>query len=531
MTDRTDSPSGSASSGEIESPPQSLGGILRHLGPGLIIAGSIVGSGELIATTDTGAKAGFWLLWLIIIGCVIKVFVQVEFGRHAIVTGKTTLRALNGVPGPRLGRANWLLLYWFIMYLVILGQQGGIVGGVGQAMALSWPVTSDGKRYNEIVDAETQLKVEERYLQLFQERSAGVENYEQELDTLQKKIAATRTRVEQLGEKPAALYDDRIWATIIAVGTSVLLIFGRYGLIQALATVFVALFTVITIVNLCLLQSDTTLAVTGGEVIDGLRFQLTPKEEAVARGVGMSPLVTALAAFGIIGVGASELIAYPYWCVEKGYARFTGTREETSAWAERARGWLRVMRWDVWCSMLVYTFATVAFYLLGAATLGRFHLDPEGTEMVRTLSVMFEPVFGVWANVLFLFGAVAVLYSTFFLGAAAAGLMLTDCMRVFGVRMDRPGSRRRWIQTIRATFPLVCLTVYLFVQAPKQLVLAGGVMQALMLPMLAVAALYFRYRQSDERLRPSRLWDILLWLSGFAMLIAGGTLFYLKVVG
>ena len=97
--------------------------------------------------------------------------------------------------------------------------------------------------------------------------------------------------------------------------------------------------------------------------------------------------------------------------------------------------------------------------------------------------------------------------------------------------MDRPGSRRRWIQTIRATFPLVCLTVYLFVQAPKQLVLAGGVMQALMLPMLAVAALYFRYRQSDERLRPSRLWDILLWLSGFAMLIAGGTLFYLKVVG
>ena len=34
---------------------------------------------------------------------------------------------------------------------------------------------------------------------------------------------------------------------------------------------------------------------------------------------GNKPLITALATFGIIGVGASELLAYPYWCLEKGY--------------------------------------------------------------------------------------------------------------------------------------------------------------------------------------------------------------------
>ena len=37
----------------IEPAPTSVGGILRRLGPGLIIAGSIVGSGELIGTTTT----------------------------------------------------------------------------------------------------------------------------------------------------------------------------------------------------------------------------------------------------------------------------------------------------------------------------------------------------------------------------------------------------------------------------------------------------------------------------------------------
>ena len=48
-----------------ETPPTAIGGMLRRLGHGLIVAGSIVGSGELIATTKTGAEAGFWLLWLI----------------------------------------------------------------------------------------------------------------------------------------------------------------------------------------------------------------------------------------------------------------------------------------------------------------------------------------------------------------------------------------------------------------------------------------------------------------------------------
>jgi len=42
----------------VADPPTNFFGILQKLGPGLIIAGSIVGSGELIATTKTGAQAG-----------------------------------------------------------------------------------------------------------------------------------------------------------------------------------------------------------------------------------------------------------------------------------------------------------------------------------------------------------------------------------------------------------------------------------------------------------------------------------------
>ena len=55
----------------------------------MIIAGSIVGSGELIATTKVGVEAGFVLLWLIIVGCIIKVFAQVEFGNLSAFLGSS----------------------------------------------------------------------------------------------------------------------------------------------------------------------------------------------------------------------------------------------------------------------------------------------------------------------------------------------------------------------------------------------------------------------------------------------------------
>ena len=116
---------------DIRSAPTTKLGILQNIGPGMILAGSIVGSGELIATTRTGAEAGFDFLWLIILGCIIKVFTQIELGRYTISSGKTSLAALNEVPGPRILNGNWIIWYWFLLFISIVAQQGGIVGGVG----------------------------------------------------------------------------------------------------------------------------------------------------------------------------------------------------------------------------------------------------------------------------------------------------------------------------------------------------------------------------------------------------------------
>ena len=53
-------------------PPKGLKEMLHYWGPGLVLTASVVGSGELIATTSLGAKVGYLALWLIIISCFIK---------------------------------------------------------------------------------------------------------------------------------------------------------------------------------------------------------------------------------------------------------------------------------------------------------------------------------------------------------------------------------------------------------------------------------------------------------------------------
>ncbi len=515
---------------EIQSPPQNLLGILSRLGPGLIIAGAIVGSGELIATTKTGAQAGILLLWLIIIGCVIKVFVQVELGRYTITHAETTLTALDQVPGPRL-KANWIIWMWLFMMVVGFGQLGGIVGGVGQAVAIALPIRGD---YLAAVQRPTQQELE-RYIVHADDLAGdgtvlaqftadkrerilrGHENMSQRLAALQPVHGdlVSRVRSGEVFVDPQT-WDDKVWAIAATILTMGLLYRGRYAMVQNLSILLVVIFTVITVGNVVALQTTEQWHISSHALMSGLMFRFPDAGE------GVNPLATALATFGIIGVGATELFSYPYWCLEKGYAKFTGPRTDDPAWAERARGWLRVMYYDAFCSMGVYTVATLAFFLMGVAVLYHEGLDPDGMRMVTTLAQAYVPVFGEYAKWMFLIGAFAVLYSTFLIATASNARMWTDCCKVFGlVPRDNPSVHDRMIRLFSLALPVVCLGIFVSGVNPVRAILLAGAIQALLLPVLGVGAIYFRYTRTDPRLRPSRLWDIALILSFLGLSVAG----------
>ena len=484
-------------------PPRTFWESLRHLGPGIILASSIVGSGELIAATTVGAEAGFVLLWLVVIGCAIKVAAQVEIGRTTLTWGRTPLAAFNTVPGPRFAGLGWIYWGWVIMTALVVVQQGGILAGVAQTLAAGAPLTQAGCEWNRVHDEAAAGRIAEA--------TARRSGEPEKADALQARLDALATEMTTLA--PPA--DESIWAVIVGVVTSVLLAFGRYGLIERVAIVLVGTFTLVTLLALALLQFDPAWAISGAELASGVVPSIPP---AVG---GRSPLLTALATFGIIGVGASELMFYPYWCLEKGYGRYVGPRDDSPAWADRARGWLKVMQLDAWGSMIVYTTVTVAFYLLGAATLGRLGLRPAGGEMVRSLGAMYGPVFGPWAADVFLVGAFAVLYSTLFAAADGNSRIVTDGLILAGRIPADDDSRKKWTRRIAVLWPLVALALALLIREPVAMVLASGVAQAIMLAALGVAVLFFRYRAVDSRLVPSKPWDLLLWLSSAGFIIVG----------
>ena len=194
--------------------------------------------------------------------------------------------------------------------------------------------------------------------------------------------------------------------------------------------------TLLTVAAACSLPA-TKFPIPWSEVLNGLTFGLPDEGIAVAFGV-----------FGITGVGASELFYYPYWCLEKGYARYTGDCDSSSAWEHRARGWIRVMYLDAWVSMVVFTIATLAFYFMGATVLHPQKLDPKGKDMILTLSRMFVDTFGGWTQLVFLVGAAAVLFKTLYLSAAGNARLIADFLSLRVPRYRDAGQRARVIHCV-----------------------------------------------------------------------------------
>ncbi|MEE2659705.1 MAG: Nramp family divalent metal transporter [Candidatus Latescibacterota bacterium] len=122
---------------EIREAPSGFGGLLRNIGPGVVVSGSVVGSGELLVTTRMGAEVGFVFLWGVIAACILKFFIQLELGRQCILHDNTTIQALDSVPGPRY-RASWLAWICFVGYFSVTVAVIGILGSVAGLFESVW---------------------------------------------------------------------------------------------------------------------------------------------------------------------------------------------------------------------------------------------------------------------------------------------------------------------------------------------------------------------------------------------------------
>lgn len=413
--------------------------IRDSIGPSIIIAAAVVGTGELIIAPRLGASVGLSALWLIILGCVVKVFLQEELGRHTIITGDTTLDALNRVPGPawRLSWAGWC---WPLLLLGATTALGGVLATIVQAL---------------------------RLLHL---------------------------------QGP-----DWLLATLVSAGTAGVLITGRYKFIETTASVLVAGFTAMTVIALVLLQC-TEFRVSLDSILGGLQFRMPERGFA-----------DAVAVFGVTGIGTAELLFYPYWCLEKGYAKDIqkGRSRDPELICRRVRG----MRMDITIALVVYTFATLAFFILGATILHGAQQVPGGINLVKTLSQMYTKTFGDWVFYVFALGAFFVLYSTFFVAMATWARLCADTVRLVlphGTTLNTARLTNQITALLAVVYLLLCMC---FSQTPHWLIVGGGAVQTLLLPVFGLAVLLIRNKREDP-CRPRAWFDAALYLSMLVIAIA-----------
>nr|WP_107903567.1 Nramp family divalent metal transporter [Streptomyces chartreusis] len=111
MADTTGNPTDTEASSDYNPPPRKSH--WRYIGPGIVVAATGVGAGDLVATLIAGSNFGYTLLWAAVIGCLVKISLAEAAGRWHLSTGRTLFDGWAS-----LGR--WTI-WFFGVYAVIWG--------------------------------------------------------------------------------------------------------------------------------------------------------------------------------------------------------------------------------------------------------------------------------------------------------------------------------------------------------------------------------------------------------------------------
>jgi putative exporter of polyketide antibiotics len=110
--------------------------------------------------------------------------------------------------------------------------------------------------------------------------------------------------------------------------------------------------------------------------------------------------------------------------------------------------------------------------------------------------------------------AFTVLLSTLFSNTAGFTRLWADMLGICRlVNANNERIRLRIVAVMSWLLPAIWSLVYVIFQKPLYLVIFMGISNALFLLVVAYQALIFRYRHTEQRLRPSPMFDVALWLS------------------
>jgi Mn2+/Fe2+ NRAMP family transporter len=113
--------------------------LLKSVGPGLVVAATGVGAGDVITASVAGAKFGYLLIWAAIIGAVLKFVLNEGIGRYQLATGETVLQGWRTNLHPAF--SIYFLIYLFFWTFIVAGALMSACGLAAHAMVPQIPVS------------------------------------------------------------------------------------------------------------------------------------------------------------------------------------------------------------------------------------------------------------------------------------------------------------------------------------------------------------------------------------------------------
>ena len=321
--------------------------------------------------------------------------------------------------------------------------------------------------------------------------------------------------VAEAGNTMFPLLSTEVWVLISCLITWLLLYFGSYRSLERTLLAMVLFFSFMTLIIALAMQS-TEYQVNLNQISEGLSFSL-PTEY----------LPLALAVFGFTGISYGEIMAYTYWCLEKGYAENTGND------IEEKKHWIKTMQTDVWITVFFITLGTLPFFFLGAGVLNNVPELQESlatssfwdVDVISSLQNMFSLVLGGWAKWLFIILAFFVLFSTLLSGTAAFTRTISDYLISMGLVKEKTDTRTKLIKLVAFVIPFLSGLFYFILPNPITLLLIAGIWAAMGLPIVNIGALYL-VNKLEPALQPKVSTKVILWVSLVLQLSLAGLIVY-----
>ncbi|MBT8123009.1 MAG: Nramp family divalent metal transporter [Gammaproteobacteria bacterium] len=368
-------------------------GLFRDIGPGLVIAATGLGAGDMIAASVAGARYGTALLWAAVLGAIMKYAMNEGLARWQLATGTTLLE----------GWVSRLPRFFSIYFFIYLLLWTFIV-----AAAL---MAASGLAAHALIPS---LSVE-------------------------------------------------LWGVIHSLVALVLVLIGRYALLEKLMKVFMALMMILVLVCAVLVIPETDGLLTG---------LLRPS----------MPDGSVLFILGVIGgVGGSvTLLCYGYWIRECNWT----TRQD-----------LHRSRKDLAVAYILTGIFGIAIMIVSAG------VSPEtvtGPRMALGVAERLEAVVGPVGMWLFLVGFWCAIFSSMLGVWQGVPYLFADFVRQYTLREDQPGRIDTRSVPYRSYLFFIAIPpmLLLLAEKPVWLVLIYAVAGAFFMPLLGITLLYMNNRTS-----------------------------------